>query len=447
LLHVTNKGGVTVRKGIIVLVVILLFAGFSIAPPQVQPATDGEIVYIVPLDGPVEAGLQRFLQRSFLEAEQAGATAIILELNTPGGRVDSASDIRDLIFDSPVPVYAYVRYSAISAGAFLALAGQEFYMAPGSSIGAAELRSMTGEEVDEKEISYWEGQMKTVAERQGKDPQVAAAMVRQEIEIEGLVNDRTLLTLTAHQAEEIGFTDGIFNTRSELLVHLGYADATQVMVDQSPAERLARFITNPNVATILISIGMAALVIEIMTAGFGVAGSISILAFALFFGGHIFAGFAGQEVVILFVLGVVLLLIEAVIPNFGIFGLSGMAAIVTSIVLSVGDTGLGLRMVVIALFLTAIIIMASLRFLKRTGLWSQIVLQFSETIDQGYVGPANLSHLVGKDGITITSLRPSGTAEIEGKRIDVVSEGGFVAQGATVTVTFVEGTRVVVRHQ
>jgi membrane-bound serine protease (ClpP class) len=431
------------RKGIIILVLILLFAGFTAAPAR--PA--GEVVYVVPLTGPVEPGLERYLARSFKDAVDNGASAIILELNTPGGRVDSASNIRDMIYDLPIPVYGYVRYSAISAGAFLALSCQEFYMAPGSSIGAAELRTITGETAEEKETSYWERQMRGVAERQGKDPEVAAAMVRQEIAIEGLVSEGKLLTLTAKEAESIGFTGGIFPAYSDLLAHLGYTDAELVTVDMTPAERIARLITNPAVATVLITVGLAALVIEVLTAGFGVAGFISILAFGLFFGGHIFAGLAGREVIFLFLLGVILLLVEAVLPNFGIVGLSGLAAIVTSIVLSAANTGAGLRMLAIALFLTVLIVLLSFRFLKRTGLWSQLVLQFAETKEQGYVGPANVSHLVGQEGVTLTALRPAGMADIGGKRIDVVSEGGFVMQGATVTVTAVEGTRVVVRPQ
>ena len=433
-------------RKICALFLILLFAGLpNLATEPVLAQTD--TVYVVPLQGTVEPGLYRYLERSFREAEQNGASAILLEINTPGGRVDSASDIRDLIFDLPIPVYAYVRYSAISAGSFIALACREFYMAPGSSIGAAELRGATGEPVDEKELSYWERQMRTVAEQQGKDPEVAAAMVRQEIAIDGLVTDKQLLTLTTVEAERIGFTDGVFATGTELLAHLGYQDATVVTVEQTPAESLSRFITNPTVATLLITVGLAALVIEVMTAGFGVAGFISFLSFSLFFGGHIFAGLAGREVIFLFVIGIVLLLVEAVIPNFGVIGLSGLAAIIASVVMSAATTNQGLRMMFMAAFLATLIVLAAFRYLKRTGLWSQLILQFSETVDQGYIGPANLKHLVDKVGVTLTALRPAGTADIEGIRVDVVSEGGYIDQSAKIVVVKVEGTRIVVRPQ
>ena len=433
---------------LLAIMLILLFAGLSLFTVQPLAASTGqEMVYVVPLSHEVERGLHRFLERAFSEAEEAGAQAIILEIDTPGGMVDAATQIRDLIYASPIPVYAYVRWRAISAGAFLALSCDALYMAPGSNIGAAEIQSMTGGVVDEKNRSYWESEMRKVAERQGKDAQVAAAMTRADIAIEGIVAEGDILTLTTAEAERIDFTDGVFTTQAELLEHLGFADATVQRVVQSPAEELARWITHPAVATLLITIGLAALVIEVLTAGFGAAGFVSLLSFSLFFGGHIVAGFAGQEVIFLFVIGIVLMLVEAFVPEFGIIGLAGIGSVTASIVLSAADTGQGLRMLAMAVFLSALLIAASYRGLKKTGLWSQIIFKYAETKELGYVGPSDVTHLLGQTGLAVTSLRPSGTAEIDGQRIDVVSEGGFIALGTEVKVVKVEGTRVVVRSQ
>lgn len=440
-------GGVAVRKKLRLLLSLLLLWIWFPASVYFPVAAEQQTVYVVPLDGPVEKGLLRFLGRAFQEAEQGGASAIILELNTPGGFLDAALEINDLIADSPVPVYAYVRYRALSAGAYLALACRSLYMAPGSIIGAAEPRSLLGggEEVDEKTLSAWESAMRAAAERQGKDPQVAAAMVRTEIVIEGVDGETELLTLTASEAREINFTDGIAGTRAELLELLGLGGARVVTVGQHPAEQAARLVTQPLVATLLVTIGIAALVMEVMTAGFGVAGAISLLAFALFFGGHVLAGLAGWEVIFLFVVGVILLLVEVFFPNFGILGLAGVGAIVASVVLSAATAGEGLRLLASSVFLAALVIAVSFRYLKRSGLWSQIVLQFAETKERGYVGPQDASSLLGKEGAALTPLRPAGMAEIEGRRVDVVSEGMFIAPGMPVVVVAVEGTRVVVR--
>ncbi|MCW3489334.1 NfeD family protein [Dethiobacter alkaliphilus] len=430
----------------VALIMLLLFTGmsiFAVQPPAVS--AEQETVYVIPIGGAVEQGLHRYLERSFREAEEAGAQAIILEINTPGGAVDAATQIRDLIYGADMPVYAYVRWSAISAGAYIALSADALYMAPGSNIGAAEIQDMSGAEIDEKTRSWWESEMRSVAERQGRDEQVAAAMASPEIAIEGLVAEGEILTLTTAEAERIDFTDGVFTTYSELYEHLGLADAAVERIPLSPAEELARLITHPAVATLLITIGLAALVMEVMTAGFGVAGLVSLLSFSLFFGGHIVAGLAGREVIFLFVIGVILMLVEAFVPNFGILGLSGIASLTASVVLSASTTGQGLRIMIMSVFLAGVIIALSFRMLQKTGLWSQIILQYAETKDLGYVGPSDLTHLLDKTGKAVTFLRPSGTAEIDGQRVDVVSEGGFIAQDTEVKVVKVEGTRVVVR--
>lgn len=433
------------KKSVLALLLLLMF--LLIPVRGLQAAEEHAKVYVIKLEGEVEAGLYHFLQRAFTEAAENGASAMIMELNTPGGLVNSAKDIRDLIYDSQVPVYAYVRHSALSAGAFLALSCRQLYMAPGSTIGAAEIQNLSGETVDEKIFSAWEAEMRTVAQNQGKDPQVAAAMVRKEIAIEGLDSDKQLLTLTTAEAEEIGFTDGVFATRAELLSELGLAGAAVHTVNVSPAERLARFVAKPIGATLLLTIGLAAMVIEIFMAGFGAAGIVSILAFALYFGGSMIAGFAGKEVIILFIAGIILLLIEAVIPNFGVVGISGIVAMIAAIILSASSAEQGVYIFLSALLLTAAVVAVAFRYLKRSKVWSQIVLQYAETRERGYVGPTDYSHLVGKPGKTITPLRPAGTAEIDGQRIDVVSEGSFIANSQAVKVVKVEGSRVIVRPQ
>lgn len=429
------------RKLLIVLIMLLLLAPLK----TVQATETLPMVYVVELTGTVDPGLYRFLQRAFQEAKEAGSSAIILEIDTPGGIVETAMQIKKLIYSSSVPVYAYVRHSALSAGAYIALSCRKLYMAPGSTIGAAEIKSFTGERVDEKTFSAWEAEMRTVAQNQGKDPQLAAAMVRREIAIEGLVNDRQLLTLTTQEAEELNFTDGVFVSREELLAKLNLQDAELTEITPSPAERLARLITNPVVATLLLVIGLAAMVIEVITAGFGAAGIISIIAFTLYFGGHIIAGLAGNEVIILFILGIILLLIEVVVPGFGIIGIAGIISLCASIILSAATTAEGLIMLVTALLLAAAVVAVLFRCLKRSPIWSKIVLQHAETKEQGYVGASDYSHLVGQVGEALTPLRPAGTVEIDGQRFDVVSEGGFIAPGTTVNVVKVEGARIVVR--
>lgn len=426
------------------LAVLLLPYLFAL-PMLAEAQAETEVVFVIPISGIVDASMLRYLQRAFAEAEGANAEAIILEIDTPGGLLSAAFEISDLIHGARVPVYAFIRYNALSAGAFLALSAQGMYMAPGSVIGAAEPRRMDGQAADEKTLSAWEARMRSVTERQGKDPEVAAAMVRMSIVIPNLDAEDTLLTLTYTQAQEIGFIDGVFSHVHDLLAELGLATAEVRSVPKAPAELLARFLTNPVVATLLLAVGMAALAIAMSTGEFVLTGSVGLVAFALFFGGHIFAGLAGREVIVLFIAGLLLLVIEAFIPSFGIIGLGGTAAVFTAVAWSALYTGQGVRMILVALGVAVLLFLLGIRLIRRSPVWSQIILRYAETKDRGYVAPSDEASLVGSSGIAITALRPAGIVEIEGKRMDAVSEGAFIAPGAAVVVAKTEGTRIVVR--
>jgi membrane-bound serine protease (ClpP class) len=148
---------------------------------------------------------------------------------------------------------------------------------------------------------------------------------------------------------------------------------------------------------------------------------------------------------VIFVAGLLLLVIEAFIPSFGIVGLSGTAAVFTAVAWSALDTGQGVRMILVALGVAIVLFLLGTRFLRRSSVWSQIVLKYAETKDRGYIAPSDEASLVGYSGIAITALRPAGIAEIEGKRLDVVSDGAFIAAGVAVVVVKTEGTRIVVR--
>ena len=304
---------------------------------------------MIKLEKEVEQGLYRYLQRTIREANENGAAAIILEIDTPGGFVASAENIQKLIYDSGVPVYAYVRYNALSAGAFIALSCDALFMAPGSTIGAAEVRTLTGGEVDQKIIKAWEGKMRTTAQRLGKDEKIAVAMTTES------------LTLTAAEAEEIGFADGVFADRSEIYDFLGLNNPEEFIAEITLAERLARFVTNPYVAPVILAVGITALVIEILVAGFGLPGIISILAFALFFGSHIFAGLAGREVIFLFIIGLILLLAEALCPA-SCPGHGGLVAVIASVSFPLPARGVYAHLLL--QLVTAFVIAVIYRYLK-----------------------------------------------------------------------------------
>jgi membrane-bound serine protease (ClpP class) len=423
------------------------------APAASQPAaaTSGAVVYRVPVSGVVEMGLAPFIARSIREAEAAGAAALILDIDTPGGRVDAAQQITDAISDASIPVYAYVNRRALSAGAMIALATNGIYMRPGATMGAATPVSGEGETASEKIVSVMRAEFRALAQARGLDPAVAASMVDPDIEIPGVVERGKLLTLSTDEAESIGFATEVDDWEA-LLVGLGLRDAALVETSVNWAERVVRFFTNPLVAPFLLSIGFLGLIIEVKTPAFGLAGLTGVGALGLFFGSHLIIGLAGWEVVILLAVGVILLLVEAfVLPGFGVAGILGTAAVAVSIVMSMigslpttGDVLLALHVLGASVLIVFLVTWQLLRHLPQDRRAQNLWHRTSMTRDEGYISSTSRLDLVGTEGTAVTDLRPSGTARFGEEQVDVVSIGPWVSAGTPIRIIRAEGYRHVV---
>ena len=213
----------------------------AIAVPETSQ--DDSTVYRVPVNGEIELGLAPFIQRAVKEAAETGAVALILDIDTPGGRVDAAEIISDALTDSEVPVYSLINRRAYSAGALIALSTSRIYMRPASVMGAATPVDGTGTKAPEKIVSAMRSQMRALAEANGLEPEVAAAMVDEDIEIDGVVESGKLLTLTTEEATEIGYAEEIEDLEA-LLVELGHEGASVVTSELIWAERLVRFFSS-----------------------------------------------------------------------------------------------------------------------------------------------------------------------------------------------------------
>ncbi|MGE5577808.1 MAG: NfeD family protein [Syntrophothermus sp.] len=421
------------------------------AGTEEKAAAIGEKVYVIPINGTIEPGLASYVKRVLRMAEKDAANgrrvAVLIEVGTFGGRVDAAVEIKDALLASKAPVFSFVKERAWSAGALITLAGEHIAMAPGSSIGAAEVRTADGKPVDEKYSSAFRTEFAATAESRGRDPQIAAAMVDKDIEIPGVVERGKLLTLTATKARELNFIDQVASSRGEVLRLYGYQNATVVETAMSPAERLARFLTDPAVSSILLAVGFIGLLIEVFVAGWGLPGTIGLIALGLFFGGRLIAGLAGLEVILLFLLGLALVFLEIfVIPGFGVAGVAGIAAVVASIYLSFSSSTEALTAILVASASTGIFGFFGFKYLKRTSAWDRLILNTRQERELGYVAPPEQADVVGKVGRALTILRPAGTVEIDGRRLDVVTEGEFIPSDSLVRVVKVEGSRVVVRR-
>ncbi|HLL81856.1 MAG TPA: hypothetical protein VK420_04355, partial [Longimicrobium sp.] len=309
------------------LALLALFA----APAAAQQE---RVVYRIPVTGTVEMGLAPYVDRALREAAKAGAAAAVLDLDTPGGRVDAAERISDAIADSPIPTYAWVNRRAFSAGALIALSTNRVYMRPGSVMGAATPVTGDGARAPEKIVSAMRSEFRALAEARGLDPRVAEAMVDEEIAIPGVVERGKLLSLSAAEAQRIGYAEGA-ESWDALMARIGTPGARVVEVPANWAERAVRFLTHPLVAPFLLTLGFLGLVVEMKTPSFGLAGAAGLASLGLFFGSHLILGLAGWETVILFGVGLVLLAVEAfVLPGFGVAGVLGGLAVVASLVMS-----------------------------------------------------------------------------------------------------------------
>jgi len=411
-------------------------------------------VYRVPVTGTIELGLAPFVERALREAAEAGAAAVVLDLDTPGGRVDAAWEIIDAVRDASVPVYAYVNRRALSAGAMIALSADGLYMRPGSTLGAATPVTGGGETASEKMVSAMRSEFRALAEERGIDPAIAEAMVDESIEVPGVVEAGKLLTLTTEEALELSVASGVVEDYPALLREIGVAEASAT-VDMTPnwAEGLVRFLTNPAVAPLLLSLGFLGLLIEIKTPTFGLAGGIGLLCMAAFFGARLIVNLAGMEEMILLGAGLILVTLEVlVIPGTGIAGALGGTAIFGSIVMSMvgafpswGDLLEAGGIVALALLAVAVIAFAVVRHLPHSRRLSGILLKSATTKETGYLSAPDRHELIGQVGTALTDLRPAGTVLVGDERVDVVTEGPWVEEHTRVKIIAAEGYRHVVR--
>ena len=464
------------KKILLFLVMACVSSGLN--HPAVAGARDlihkGDVA-VVPLRGEVSPSLLMFLRRAEKAAENNGAAAIIFEMNTYGGRLDTAEEITSVLNHATIPTYTFINSNAGSAGSLIALATQHIYMAPVSAIGAAAPVLPTGEDLPaterEKTISYWSALIRSTAIRNKHNPDIGEAFMNKDKEVK--IGDRvihpkgTLLTLNAQEAtEQINgkpvLADGVAESIVDLTQKAGLK-GNIVSLDPSGFEQLAFWITA--LAPLLLLGGIIGAYLEFKIPGASLPGIISAVCFALFFLGHYLAGLAGWEVVALFVLGIVLILIEILFFAHStiVFGVVGVFLMLASLLWAMIDRYPGQtflptgRMLAIPLLNLFIAIAASVvaitflaRFLPRTSFYRRFALMTSNPPGPSLAGMPRefatpLALMPGMQGTALTILRPSGKARFADHVVDVITEGEFIAPQTPITVIQTDGMRVVVK--
>lgn len=442
-----------VRLMMMLALVVMVFPSIAFAQSKQSVDKYGPAVYHIPLKGDVEPAMAQFLKRALTEAEEAHAEHIIITLNTYGGRTDSAAEIGEMLRSTKIPITAFIEGKAVSAGTYIALNADTIVMQEGSTMGSAAVVDGSGKLIDNpKTISFWVDQMSEAAKLNGRDPNVAIAMVDPRIEVDlsetlgKVVAVGDVLAISASDALRIGYSEHTASNLEEVVVWLGLNDRDLIDVSMSFAEQLSRFILHPAVSVLLLIIGFAGIGIELFVPGFGLPGIIGVLAMGLYFFGSYLGGLAGMESAILFIVGILLIILELFVPAFGILGILGGGAVITGIILAAPDWQSGLTAIVIALVIATIIIIIFSRTKKGRTVWSKFVLREKLTTEEGFISADSKSSLVGERGVTATPLRPAGSVLINNQRVDVVTEGGFIEINRPVEVVKAEGTWVVVRE-
>jgi membrane-bound serine protease (ClpP class) len=458
--------------------VIALWAAIFLVLPTIAQAREvvhkGDVV-VVPLRGEISPSLLMFLRRAEKVAESSGASAIIFEMNTYGGRLDAAEEITSALNHATVPTYTFINSNAGSAGSLIALATQHIYMAPVSAIGAAAPVLPTGEDLPlterEKTISYWTALIRSSAIKNGHNPDVGEAFMNKDKEVK--IGDRVIhakgsvLTLSAQEATEKFngkplLADGIAESIVDLMQKAGLK-GNSVSLDPTGFEQLALWITA--LAPLLLLGGIIGAYLEFKIPGATLPGIISAICFALFFLGHYFAGLAGWEVVGLFVLGMVLVIIEILFFAHStiVFGVVGVFLMLASLLWAMIDrypgetffpTGrmLALPLLNLSLAIAAAVIVIVLlaRYLPRTSIYRRFALMTSNPPGPSLAGAPRefataLALSPGMQGVSLSILRPSGKARFADHIVDVVTQGEFVGPDTAITVVQTDGMRVIVK--
>src|SRR5215471_16594756 len=429
---------------------VAFLVGVTVPASAREQIQKGDVV-VVPVHGEISPSLLTFLRRVIKTAESSDASAVIFDMNTYGGRLDTATEIVNALNQIKIPTYAFINTNAGSAGALIAIATPHIYMAPVSAIGAAAPVLSTGEDLPatakEKTISYWSALVRGSATKNGHNPDLGEAFMNKEKEVR--IGDRVVhpkgavLTLNAQEAaEKINnkplLAEGIADSIADLTKKAGLKGNVATM-EPTGFEQIAFWITA--VAPLLLLGGILGAYLEFKIPGAMWPGVISAICFALFFLGHYLAGLAGWEVVALFILGMVLVLIEILFFAHStiVFGVLGVFLMIASLLWTMIDrypqqpffpTG---RMLAIPLFNMFIALVGSViaiallaRYLPRTSFYRRFALMDSNPPGPSLAGAPRqfvtpLALAPGMQGTAITVLRPSGKAQFSDQVVDVVT--------------------------
>jgi membrane-bound serine protease (ClpP class) len=435
----------------------LLFCSLSFS---LQAQEKKEKVYTFKIDKDIDPAMNRRVKLALEDAVNKEASLIIIEMDTYGGAVNDADDIRTMVLESEIPIYVFINKDAASAGALISIACDSIYMAPGGSIGAATVVSgADGAAAPDKYQSYMRSMMRSTAEATGRDPRIAEGMVDEKIEIEGISESGSVITFSVSEAIKHGFCEGEYRSIEAILEAQNLGDAEILAYEEDFVDKVISFFLSPAISGVLILIIIGGIYFELQTPGIGFPILAAIVATLLYFIPYYLNGLAENWEILIFIIGIVLLAVELfVIPGFGIFGVLGVIFILGGLVLGMLPNqnfnfdfvpasqlfGALLTVILAALASVGLVFWLTPK-VNQWGAFSTITLASTQEREEGYTSSFYSGTLLGKEGIVHSRLRPSGRIEIDGEIYDAISRGDFIDQGEKVIVISTEGTSLKVK--
>lgn len=454
-----NKGIRFFTRIIIALsIAILAFTAWASEQAKYQEGTMR--VFVMEIRGDIDPRMNRYVDLALTQATEQSADLIIIEMDTYGGAVTDANDIRTRILEYEKPVWVYIDNDAASAGALISIACDSIYMVPGANIGAATVVNGTdGMAAPDKYQSYMRGIMRSTAEKNGRDPLIAEGMVDDRVEIEGVTEAGKVITFTTTEAIANGYCEAEVASVQDILEKNEIVDYELIEYELPASEKVIAFFLNPVVSGLLILVITAGIFFELQTPGVGFPLAAAGVALVLYLVPYYLNGLAANWEIAVFFVGLILIALEIfVIPGFGVAGIAGIICTVGSLIFMMlgndifnfeyvpaGEITKAATAVGLGVFGSMLLlIILGYRFTE-SKMFQRVALVTTQKKDEGYIATFYQEDLVGKEGIAVTILRPSGRIEINDEIYDAYTRGEYVEQGTKVLVVSQQGTSLQVR--
>ena len=433
---------------------------FSVLPLFFINANDKETKVLVgEIKSNIDPRTNRYTKLLLEEASEKDYDIIIIEMDTYGGAVNDADDIRTRILDFEKPIYVWINKDAASAGALISIATDSIYMSSGASIGAATVVTGDGTQAPDKYQSYMRSIMRSTAEAKGRDPKIAEAMVDEDIEVDSISAEGKVITFSTQEAIKFGFCDAELNSIEEILERQNINNYNITKYELGSTEDIISFFLNPVVSSVLILLILGGLYFEMQTPGVGFPIVASITALVLYLVPYYLNGVAENWEILLFFIGIIFIALEVfVIPGFGVFGVLGLFASLSSLILimlnnDMFDFTFVLSRDLIASSLSVFISVFSFGLLVLFGgikltdseAFKKIALNETQEKGKGYVSKKYSDNLLNMKGKSFTILRPSGKVIIDENIYDASTSGEYIEKNKKIIVTNNEGSSLKVK--